>query len=198
MLGLLGSRAISLLSASRALMRGPFGLLDSAARCVLALFDRFSGLHLLADVQEFVQNFDGMYEGFAARAAQAAALLRDRKTVIVIVTTAEPPRIAQACEFIEVLKQRELRIDMVAVNRVMPPLPTAEQIAEAALPSGLKHKLQRCIDEYAGLKRREVGAIDRLRPYLPHGARLVVAPDRTNQPSSLRHLRDLATSVREA
>src|SRR6185312_10035672 len=95
MLELLGSRAVTLLSAGRSVLRGGFSMIDLAARAVLTAFDRLTGLHLLGDVQAFVRSFDGMYAGFAERAARAQQLLIASDTAVVVVTTAEPERIAQ-------------------------------------------------------------------------------------------------------
>ena len=72
LLELLNSRAISLLGAPAGLFRSQLRVIDIAARAVLAAFDRVTGLNLLSDVQSFVRSFDGMYEGFSARAAARA------------------------------------------------------------------------------------------------------------------------------
>ena len=106
LLELLNSRAISLLGAPAGLFRSQLRVMDIAARAVLAAFDRVTGLNLLSDVQSFVRSFDGMYEGFSARAARAQDKLRAADTAIVIVTTAESSRIVQAREFIGALGGR--------------------------------------------------------------------------------------------
>ncbi len=105
LLELLNSRAVSLLGAPAGLFRSQLRMVDIAARAVLAAFDRVTGLNLLSDVQSFVRSFDGMYEGFSARAARAQDKLRAQDTAIVIVTTAESSRIAQAREFIGALER---------------------------------------------------------------------------------------------
>ena len=76
LLELLNSRAISLLGAPSGLFKSQLRIVDMAARAVLAAFDRVTGLNLLSDVQSFVRSFDGMYEGFSARAARAQDKLR--------------------------------------------------------------------------------------------------------------------------
>ena len=90
LLDLLNSRAVTLLGGG---MRRGFSVVDLAARAVLSAFDRLTGLHLLGDVQAFVRSFDGMYAGFAERAARAQQLLVAGDTAVVVVTTAEPERI---------------------------------------------------------------------------------------------------------
>ena len=130
-------------------------MLDLAARAVLAAFDRLTGLHLLSDVQGFVRSFDGMYAGFADRAAQAQALIRDRQTLVVLVTTAEAERIEQAGEFIDALAAMGITLGAVAVNRMTAPLPAASTIASADLPAALKRKLIRNLEDFGALARRE-------------------------------------------
>ncbi len=83
LLELLNSRAITLLSAPSGIFRSRLRVVDMAARAVLAAFDRVTGLNLLSDVQSFVRSFDGMYEGFSARAARAQDKLRASDTAIV-------------------------------------------------------------------------------------------------------------------
>jgi anion-transporting ArsA/GET3 family ATPase len=192
MLELLGSRAIKLLGAGRAVLRGPFSMLDIAARSVLSVFDRLTGLHLLGDVQAFVASFDGMYAGFADRAAQAQALIRDDRTFVVLVTTAETERVDQVIEFIQALTRLGLKLGAVAVNRVMAPLPDAAAIAHADLPAALKRKLKRNLADFAALRQRETVALDRLRESVPAGTRLIAAPDLGREPRSLADLAEIA------
>jgi anion-transporting ArsA/GET3 family ATPase len=196
MLELLGSRAITLLGAGRSVLRSRFSMLDIAARAVLSAFDRLTGLHLLGDVQAFVGSFDGMYAGFADRAAQAQALIRDDRTLVVLVTTAETERVDQAIEFIEALTQLGLKFGAVAVNRLMAPLPEESAIASADIPAALKRKLKRNLDDFAALRRREASALDRLRESLPADTRLIAAPDLGREPRTLADLAEIARNLR--
>ena len=197
MLELMGSRAVALLSASRNLLRAPFGVIDLAARAVLAAFDRLTGLHLLADVQAFVGGFEGMYEGFAVRAAAAEELLHDRTTLIVLVTTAEQERVDQAREFVVALRDRGLRLGAVAVNRLMPAMPDVAAITRAELPAALKRKLQRNLADFTALKRRELLALDILRASIPPEVPIIAAAELRREPRSLKELAALAAAARE-
>jgi anion-transporting ArsA/GET3 family ATPase len=149
----------------------------------------------LRDVQAFVRSFDGMYAGFMDRAAQAQALIRDRQTLVVLVTTAEAERVEQAGEFTDALKAMGVTLGAVAVNRMMAPLPAASTIARADLPASLKHKLKRNLDDLGKLKRRETAALARLREKLPGGARLIVAPDLGREPRKLSDLAEIARKL---
>jgi len=158
LLELLNSRAVTLLGRSGgSLLRG-LRMVDFAARTVLSAFDRATGLHLLGDVQSFVESFGGMYEGFAERAQSAAALLRSDETMIVVVTTAAAARIAQTHEFVTALESAGLRVEAVVVNRVMAELPDHSEIARAKISPALKRKLTRNLRDFAALKELEGSA----------------------------------------
>ncbi len=196
LLELLNSRAISLLGAPAGLFKSPLRVMDIAARAVLAAFDRVTGLNLLSDVQSFVRSFDGMYEGFSARAARAQDKLRAADTAIVIVTTAESSRIAQAREFIGALGDAGLRVSAMVVNRVLADLPDASELASARIAPSLKKKLKRNLADYAALKTREEVSLSALRDSLPAGAVLMVAPDLGREPRTIADLAEIGRSIR--
>jgi len=195
LLDLLNSRALALLGASRELLRG-LGIVDIAARAVLAAFDRIAGLHLLSDVQGFVRSFDGMFEGFAERAGRAQAILHGPGTLVVVVTTAEADRVAEARTFVESLHAAGMEIDAMVVNRMMPAMPALAQLERAKIPAELKRKLKRNWHDFAALKRRESISLEALRALLPGQAELIVAPDLGHEPRTLRDLAELARSLR--
>jgi len=197
LLELLSSRAVTLLGAPAGLLR-QFKLVDLAARAVLSAFDRVTGLNLLRDVQGFVRGFEGMYEGFADRARRADALLRAEDTAIVVVTTPETARIAQAREFLNALGKAGLGVSAVVVNRAMPPLPDAKEIAAAKIPAALKQKLKRNLAEYAALKEREVRSLAALTEALPPGAQLLMSPELGHEPRSLADLANIGMNLRLA
>jgi anion-transporting ArsA/GET3 family ATPase len=198
LLELLNSRAISLLGAPAGLFKSPLRVMDIAARAVLAAFDRVTGLNLLSDVQSFVRSFDGMYEGFSARAARAQEKLRAADTAIVIVTTAESSRIAQAREFVGALADAGLRVSAMVVNRVLADLPDASELASARIAPSLKNKLKRNLADYAALKTREEVSLSALRDSLPAGAVLMVAPDLGREPRTIADLAEIGRSIRAA
>ncbi len=198
LLELLNSRAVSLLGAPAGLFRSQLRMVDIAARAVLAAFDRVTGLNLLSDVQSFVRSFDGMYEGFSTRAAHAHDKLRAPDTAIVIVTTAESSRIAQAREFIGALENAGLRISAMVVNRVLAELPDAAQLSSARIAPSLKKKLKRNLADYAALKTREEFSLGALRDSLPKGTALMVAPDLGREPRTIADLAEIGRSISDA
>jgi anion-transporting ArsA/GET3 family ATPase len=192
LLDLLNSRAVTLLGGG---MRRGFSVVDIAARAVLSAFDRLTGLRLLGDVQAFVRNFDGMYAGFAERADRVQKLLVAGDTAVVVVTTAEPERTAQAHEFIAALRTAGIEPRAVIVNRTMPAMPSAEQVARAALAPAVKRKLARAGREFAALREREAAAIASLRARGPGGLKLLAMPDLGREPAELTDLLRLGQSL---
>jgi anion-transporting ArsA/GET3 family ATPase len=198
MLELLSSRALALLGASREMARGPLGIFDFAARAVLAAFDRLTGLHLLSDVQAFVRSLEGMYAGFAERAAQVQALIREPATMMVLVATAEPQRIDQTREFVSSLNRLGLRPGALIINRVMPPLPGLQEIQHARLAAPLKRKLRRNLADFSALKAREGPWLERLHELTPEDVPMLMAEDLGREPDTLRDLVRIARSLRVA
>lgn len=196
LLELLNSRAIVLLGAPAGMFRSQLRMVDIAARAVLAAFDRVTGLHLLSDVQSFVRSFDGMYEGFSARAARARDKLRAPDSAIVIVTTAESSRIMQAREFLAELERTGLRVAAMVVNRVLADLPDAALLTQAPIAPSLRKKLTRNLADYAALRTREQVSLDALRSSLPAGAVLMVAPDLGREPRTIADLAEIGLSLR--
>jgi anion-transporting ArsA/GET3 family ATPase len=196
-LELIGSRALTLLGVSGEAARGPLGMFDFAARAVLSAFDRLTGLRLLGDVQAFARAFDGMYAGFADRAARAQALIRSGESLAVLITSAEIERVRQAREFIEALDTLGITLGAIAVNRVMADLPAKAAIERAELPAGLRRKLIRNLADFAALKDRERAAIGLLRESVPPGTPLIIAPDFGREPRTLKDFARIAAAVRE-
>lgn len=80
--------------------------------------ERLTGFALLSDLSEFFLSFEGMYEGFRERAAEVRALLRDRRTVFLLVTGPEREPIEEAAFFWRKLVEAELPSGGVIVNKV--------------------------------------------------------------------------------
>jgi anion-transporting ArsA/GET3 family ATPase len=192
LLELLNSRAVTLLGGG---IRRGFGVLDLAARAVLSAFDRLTGLHLLGDVQEFVRSFEGMYAGFADRAMRVQRLLAAHETAIVVVTTAEPERIAHALEFISALRRAGIEPRAAIVNRTLPALASAHRIDRASIPSSTRRKLRRAAEEFDALRAREQAAIESLRANAPGRIELFAIPDLGYEPSELADLSRLRQSL---
>jgi anion-transporting ArsA/GET3 family ATPase len=192
LMDLLNSRAVTLLGGG---MRRGFGVMDLAARAVLSAFDRLTGLHLLTDVQDFVRSFEGMYAGFADRAARVQRLLGADSAAIIVVTTAEPERIAHALEFVSALHSAGIKPRAVIVNRTLPAVTSAGWIAQAPVRSLTRRKLKRAAAEFSALRERERIAVESLRTEAAARFELFTIPDFGAEPSELGDLARLKKSL---
>ena len=191
LLELLGSRAITLLGGGA---RRGLGVMDFAARAVLSAFDKLTGLHLLSDVQGFVRGFDGMYAGFAERAARAQALLSDPGTVVTVVTTAETERIDQTIEFLGAIKRAGIKVGAVIVNRLMAELTIDRTVRYGAV---LARKIARAEREFAALRTREARSIAQLREAISPGITILGAADLGFEPGTPAELARIGASLGE-
>jgi anion-transporting ArsA/GET3 family ATPase len=190
LLDLLNSRATTLLG-------GGLKWSDMAARAVLSAFDRVTGLHLLSDVHAFVRSFEGMYQGFAQRAARARSILAGPECLVLVITTPEALRVEETADFIRSLDSAGVAIDGLVVNRVAPPLPKKSGLAKVK-PAALQKKLLRNWRDFAALKEREIAALRVLKDMLPENAMMWVAPDLAREPRSLQDLAEIAGMIDSA
>jgi len=187
LLDLLNSRATTLLG-------GGLKLSDLAARAVLSAFDRVTGLHLLGDVHAFVRSFEGMYQGFAERAARARSILYGPECLVLVITTPEELRVEETAGFIRSLQQAGIAIDGLVVNRVAPPMPPKSSLHKIK-PPALRKKLERNWRDFAALKQRESAALRSLKEMIPAEAAMLVAPDLGREPRSLADLAEIAGMI---
>jgi len=163
-------------------------VVDFAARAVLAAFDRLTRLHLLADVQAFVQNFDGMYTGFAERATRAQRLLAAEDTAVILITTAEAERVGHTQDFIAALRKSGIEPRAAIVNRTLPAFASSAEIARAPFSSALRRKLTRAAADLNAISERERMAIEALRASSPATMKLFTMSDFEREPATLKDL----------
>ncbi|MFQ5458312.1 MAG: ArsA family ATPase, partial [Myxococcota bacterium] len=109
------------------------------------LIARVTGSELLEAARDFFTAFEGMFEGFRARAARMDALLRSEATAAVIVTSPEPQALAEARLLYANFLSGDIPFGALIVNRVaVDPLPeaalgakTGEDDPAAAFGAGL-------------------------------------------------------------
>jgi len=160
-----------------------FRLFHRGTHRVLQLIERLTGIGFLEDVSEFLLAFEGMSEGFRARANCVRALLLGPEASFVLIATPEHQSVRQALEFLDRLESFRVPLSAVVANRVRswpggagPPVvpfevadPTplrdalaaqepvgfpAEEAARAALQA---------TEGYAALVRRDERALQELR-----------------------------------
>ena len=105
--------------------KGYLRFLNAGATTFMKVAGRVTGMDLLNDLADFFRNFEGMYEGFKARADQVLDLLQRPSSQFVVVTSPQPPPLREARFFLDRLEQEGLHLAGVVVNRIHP-LPEAE------------------------------------------------------------------------
>src|SRR5205823_9592072 len=71
-------------------------MVNMASRPFYQVADRILGSQFLEDIAEFFLNFQTMYDGFVKRARSVEALLHDRRTTFVVVSTLEAAPLREA------------------------------------------------------------------------------------------------------
>jgi anion-transporting ArsA/GET3 family ATPase len=133
---------------------------------LLKLADRFMGLQFLQELSEFFLAFEGMYDGFRARAAEVHALLRAPSTGFVLVTAPQPQALEEALYFHKRLAEKRMGFVGFLVNRVHVD-PARERRGPRGgkrfpLEAGLAARLATTLREQQVLARVERRAIARL------------------------------------
>jgi anion-transporting ArsA/GET3 family ATPase len=135
---------------------------------------RFTGQEVLADLGDFLQGFQGMYDGFKERAAAVHALLSRAEVGFVLVTSASPAAIEETLAFHDRLHAESMPIAGLVANRVTPdlwprrrPLPGADAISAALAAAGgadgaLAARLASTFAEHQALVSAEERALSRL------------------------------------
>ncbi len=132
---------------------------------------RFTGQAVLADLGDFLQSFQGMYDGFKERAAAVHALLSRPEVGFVLVTTPSAVAIDEVLALHERLHAESMPIAGLVANRVTPdlwpdgPLPSIGELERALGGAGeevLAARLLRTLSEHQTLAQAERRALGRL------------------------------------
>jgi anion-transporting ArsA/GET3 family ATPase len=95
-------------------------LVSMASKPFYQVADRILGTQFLQDIAEFFILFQSMYAGFVERARAVQALLRDKRSTFVVVSTLEAAPLHEAEFFLEQLEQRKLHLGAIVLNKVLP------------------------------------------------------------------------------
>jgi anion-transporting ArsA/GET3 family ATPase len=159
----------------------------------LSLADRFLGLQFLQDLSEFFLAFEGMYDGFKARAAQVHALLRGPASGFVVVAGPARGAMDEARYFHRRLEESGMPFVAFVVNRVHPdPASAPKPEGPSRIPDldpDLARELVAIVRDQQRVARRERRAIARLAAET--GEPLVVVPEQDSDVHDLRALDDL-------
>jgi len=187
-----GSRLLRLLTAP-----AQSRLLSLASRPFFIVADRILGAAFLADIAEFFTLFRTMERPIVARAKRVGALLSERTTAYVVVTSAEPVAVNEADFLVTELRRRQRRLRCVVVNRLIPSKlaagadERADRLASAADPA--VQSLSLAEREIADIALRESAALGRIRSW---DADLLLSEARNGEITDVGSLLDLGAAVR--
>ena len=103
------------LSAGRIAMR----VASEAARFVVRELERFAGSTVLSTITDFFAAMADSMDGIVDRLQKTEALLHSPAVKFVMVTTAEPDRIAQARELLSQMDAEGLKLGAIVINRFL-------------------------------------------------------------------------------
>jgi anion-transporting ArsA/GET3 family ATPase len=183
-----------------------------AARLVAEQLERFAGLAALSQAADFFSTAAQMIGELEERFDRVNRLLHAPCTKFILVTTAEPQRLAHARRLIEELKARRLRLGAIVINRfadertcsalaegcTQNPLhlreiaSLRELIFEPPLLTAGMRALVEYLDDYREQVQERMAEIARFARDLPSEVNLALAPESPSKVNNLRGLFDMA------
>jgi anion-transporting ArsA/GET3 family ATPase len=112
--------------------RGPARLMTAGFGMVTSAVTKIIGAQVLQDMKAFVAAFDTLFGGFRQRAQRTFELLQDRRTAFLVVAAPEPDALREAAYFVERLRQEQMPLAGLVVNRASSS-PAGDLSANAAM-----------------------------------------------------------------
>jgi len=107
-------------------------LFTAASKPFYQVADRVLGSRFLQDIAEFFVLFQTMEKGFVARAKEVELLLSDPRTSFIIVSTLEAAPAHEATFLASALRDRNLPLGGIIINRAMPTALREPAVTKAA------------------------------------------------------------------
>jgi anion-transporting ArsA/GET3 family ATPase len=146
--------------------RASLKVASAAVQAFLRTVSRVVGKEVIRDIVAFFRAFEGMEEGFRARAQAVGALIADPSTAFVLVSAPRRDAMEEATYFAERLTEAGQTVQALIVNRVHPSFgdesPGGLRAAATALqtqPSDAAARLAMLYDNLADF--REVARLER-------------------------------------
>jgi hypothetical protein len=166
-----------------------------------SILRRATGIDLLEDLSEFFRSFGDMSQGFRERADRVNALLADRRTAFVLVTSPRQTAIDEAIFFHHRILDGGLPFGAVIANRVHEVArdATTEGLAEL-LGEELARRVERNLDDYRRLAERDHANLALLRRRLGRKPMIEVPEldDEVHDLDGLRRLGEYLFGPRES
>jgi anion-transporting ArsA/GET3 family ATPase len=112
--------------------RAGLRIMGVAAQALLRTISKVAGADIVGDAVAFFQAFEGMEEGFRARAARVRELLVQADTAFILVASPRPDSVDEAVHFAGKLAESEMSVTALVVNRVQPRFADDAQLADLA------------------------------------------------------------------
>jgi anion-transporting ArsA/GET3 family ATPase len=187
---LVDSGAARVLRAPSSILRGN-RFADAALAAILAVLERWIGRGLVRNLSDFASAFEPLLAGFRERAGHVQDTLRDERTAIVIVTTAERAALAATRDLFADLAGNDVPVAGIIANRIHTLPPAVRTRLHCAAP--LREKLRANHAEYATRADRDRTALIDMATEL---APILATIPRLEEPiSSLDHLSAMAKIV---
>ena len=146
-------------------------LVDLGTRFILRTLGRYAGVETLRELATFVLHFEGLYQGFAERAAAVRDLLRSDEVGVVLVGGTRTHQRRALSAFAPDLVQAELEPRAVVLNRLAPRVSTGDAMVATTLatralegfPYIVRSEILRAIEAISAASRWDELAIETIR-----------------------------------
>ncbi|KFE62888.1 ArsA family ATPase [Hyalangium minutum] len=152
-----------------ALKAGKIGLslFNLGSSYMAKTLSKFTGTETLQELSSFMLAISSMNEGFRERARGVKDLLRDPQTGFVLVTGPQVERLDEVTHFRTLLKQNQMEVLALVVNRVHPQPPPSLWDDAARLATGRRAKVEETLKELKVLADQDSAAITQLSAACP-------------------------------
>jgi anion-transporting ArsA/GET3 family ATPase len=137
--------------------RGIARTASTAVHVIVRQLTKVVGAEVVDDAVSFFRAFDGMERGFEQRANEVLMLLRSDVTAFVLVASPRADTVHEAAYFTERLRDADIAVRAIVVNRVTP------TFGDAPEPAGDACALR----DFRTLAQRERPRIEELRSLAP-------------------------------
>jgi anion-transporting ArsA/GET3 family ATPase len=179
-----------------ALTVGKFGLslFNIGGGYIAKTLAKLTGAETLQELADFMLAMGSLSESFRQRARQVREILKSPETAFVLVTQPSRERLEEAVHFHATLKQNDMAIAAVVVNRVSPRPTDGDWDAARQLPAPLRTKVEATLQEAHIAALQEASAMTELEGRC-QPTPLVPLPRLSQDVHDLSGLRELGESL---
>ncbi len=157
--------------------------LERGTRGILKVFDRVTGFEFLQDLSAMLISTAGLLEGFKERAEEVSALLKNPKTVFLLITSPQALVISEALYFHQKILENKLPFGGFIVNRVhtdrglTKDLPQIKKnISKLDLSDSQKKSLLQVLNSCETLVQQDEAQLESLKRKVKNPHQLILVP----------------------